>query len=63
LLVIFRLALSIVRVTGIIYSPLNHIKNKALGFDKNQKLIFNFYTDDTQQKMDEFANDLINWPK
>jgi putative ABC transport system permease protein len=52
--------LSIVLITGIIviYSQLNFIKNKDLGFDKKQKLIFNFYTNGTQSKMPVFTNDL-----
>lgn len=59
-LVVFQFVLSIVLITGIIiiYSQLNYIKNKDLGFDKNQKLVFNFYTGDTQKKMGDFANDL-----
>jgi putative ABC transport system permease protein len=59
-LVVFQFVLSIVLITGIIiiYSQLNYIKNKDLGFDKNQKLIFNFYTSDTQGKMKTFAEDL-----
>jgi putative ABC transport system permease protein len=42
----------------VIYSQLNYIRNKDLGFDKNQKLIFNFYTNTTQRKMAGFTNDL-----
>ncbi|WP_184546939.1 ABC transporter permease [Mucilaginibacter sp. FT3.2] len=59
-LVVFQFVLSIVLVIGIIviYSQLNYIKNKDLGFDKNQKLIFNFYTDASQKKMAAFTNDL-----
>ncbi|GAC1306453.1 MAG: ABC transporter permease [Mucilaginibacter sp.] len=59
-LVVFQFVLSIVLITGIIiiYSQLNYIKNKDLGFDKNQKLIFNFYTGDSQSKMTALANDL-----
>jgi len=47
-------------ITGIIiiYSQLNYIKSKDLGFDKDQKLIFNFYTSDAQSKMPALANDL-----
>ncbi|SDG59790.1 FtsX-like permease family protein [Mucilaginibacter sp. P25] len=59
-LVVFQFVLSIVLITGIIviYSQLNFVKNKDLGFDQNQKLIFNFYTGTTQGKMKNFANDL-----
>lgn len=59
-LVVFQFVLSIVLVSGIIviYSQLNYIKNKDLGFDKNQKLIFNFYTEGSQKKMPAFTNDL-----
>jgi putative ABC transport system permease protein len=59
-LVVFQFVLSIVLIAGIIviYSQLNFVKNKDLGFDQNQKLIFNFYTETTQGKMKNFANDL-----
>ena len=59
-LVVFQFVLSIVLITGIIiiYSQLNYIKSKDLGFDTNQKLIFNFYTNDTQAQMPALANDL-----
>lgn len=59
-LVVFQFVLSIVLITGIIviYSQLNFVKNKDLGFDQKQKLIFNFYTETTQGKMKNFANDL-----
>jgi len=59
-LVVFQFVLSIVLIIGIIviYSQLNYIKNKDLGFDKGQRLVFSFYTNDTQSKMPDFANDL-----
>lgn len=59
-LVVFQFSLSIILITGIviIYSQLNFIKNKDLGFSADQKLIFSFYTGDTQKKMGDFANDL-----
>ena len=59
-LVVFQFVLSIALITGIviIYSQLNFIKNKDLGFDKSQKLILSFYTGDTQQKMTALATDL-----
>jgi putative ABC transport system permease protein len=59
-LVVFQFVLSIILITGIIiiYSQLNYIKNKDLGFDKSQKLVFSFYTGDAQQKMTPLAADL-----
>jgi len=59
-LVIFQFVLSIVLIIGIIviYSQLNYIKNKDLGFEKGQRLVLNFYTGDTQTKMPALANDL-----
>lgn len=59
-LVVFQFVLSIILITGIIiiYNQLDYIKNKDLGFDKSQKLIFSFYTGDSQQKMAAFAADL-----
>ncbi len=63
-LVIFQFVLSVILMGGIIviYSQLNFIEHKNLGFDKNQKLIFNFYTDDTRSKIDAFAGDLHQLP-
>lgn len=59
-LVVFQFVLSIILIAGIlvIYSQLQYIQHKDLGFDKNQRLVFSFYTDDSKAKMHDFANDL-----
>jgi putative ABC transport system permease protein len=59
-LVVFQFVLSITLITGIviIYAQLNYVKNKDLGFDSNQKMIFSFYTDDAQTHIPAFAADL-----
>jgi putative ABC transport system permease protein len=59
-LVVFQFFLSIVLITSIIiiYSQLNYIKDKDLGFDKSQKLIFSVYTDDARKKMSALAADI-----
>jgi putative ABC transport system permease protein len=58
-LVVFQFVLSIVLITSIIiiYSQLNYIKNKDLGFDKKQKLVFSFYTDASVKQMPSLMND------
>ncbi|HET6256429.1 MAG TPA: ABC transporter permease [Puia sp.] len=45
-LVVFQFSLSILLISGIvvIYSQLEYIKNKDLGYDRAQKIIFNIYT-------------------
>jgi putative ABC transport system permease protein len=57
-LVVFQFVLSIVLITGvlIIYSQLNYIKSKDLGFEKQQKIIFNIYTSGV--RIDRLAADL-----
>ncbi|HWB27740.1 MAG TPA: FtsX-like permease family protein [Chitinophagaceae bacterium] len=64
-LVVFQFVLSIILITGIIviYSQLNYIKNKDLGFDKNQKLVFSFYTETTQKQMTALAEDFRHLPE
>ncbi len=59
-LVVFQFVLSVVLISGIIiiYSQLHYISNKDLGFEKEQRLIFNFYTEDAQKKIPDFVNDL-----
>ncbi|HEY2347549.1 MAG TPA: ABC transporter permease [Puia sp.] len=64
-LVVFQFVLSIVLITSIIiiYSQLNYMKNKDLGFDRNQKLVFDFYTEDSQSKMAALKDDLLKLPE
>lgn len=59
-LVVFQFILSIglITVIVIIYSQLNFIKTKDLGFNDEQKIIFNFYTGESQQRMATLATDL-----
>jgi putative ABC transport system permease protein len=59
-LVVFQFVLSIVLIAGIIiiYSQLQYINNQDLGFEKNQRLIFSFYTEDAKNEMPSFINDL-----
>ena len=59
-LVVFQFVLSITLISGIIviYSQLNYIKNKDLGFDKNQKLVFSLYTDEQKEQVAAFAADM-----
>jgi len=46
-LVVFQFSLSIMLITGvvIIYSQLDYIRKKDLGFDKSQRIVLNVYTD------------------
>jgi putative ABC transport system permease protein len=59
-LVVFQFVLSIVLITGIviIYSQLQFIKNKDLGFDKDQRLIFTFNTAESFKNIPAFMDDL-----
>ncbi len=59
-LVVFQFVLSIVLITGIviIYSQLQYIKNKDLGFDKDQRLIFTFNTGESFKYIPAFMDDL-----
>ena len=61
-LVVFQFVLSVTLIAGIIiiYSQLKYMQHKDLGFDKGQKLIFNFYTDDTRRKIQSFTGDLLS---
>jgi putative ABC transport system permease protein len=64
-LVVFQFVLSIMLITSIIiiYSQLEFIKNKDLGFEQNQQLIFSFHTGDTKNKMEAFESDLRSLPE
>jgi putative ABC transport system permease protein len=46
-LVVFQFSLSIMLITGvvIIYSQLDYIRKRDLGFDKSQRIVLNVYTD------------------
>ena len=59
-LVVFQFVLSIILITGIviIYSQLKYIKNKDLGFDKEQRLIFTFNTGESFKYIPAFMDDL-----
>jgi putative ABC transport system permease protein len=59
-LVVFQFVLSIVLVTAIIviYSQLQYVKNKDLGFDKDQRLVFTFNSGDSFDKIPHFMDDL-----
>ncbi len=60
ILVIFQFSLSVIFITAIIviYSQLNFIKNKDLGFNSSQKIVLSFHTDDIKSKIPSFSNDL-----
>lgn len=64
-LVVFQFILSILLISGIIiiYRQMSYIRNKDLGFDKNQQLIFTFHTNDARQNMPSFMNDLRQFPE
>lgn len=64
-LVVFQFVLSIMLITGIIiiYSQLDYIRHKDLGFDTDQQLVFTFHTDDTRRKMPAFESDLRQLPE
>lgn len=59
-LVVFQFVLSITLIIGIIiiYSQLNYLKNKDLGFEKEQRLVFNFNTDAGKTHVPAFMDDL-----
>jgi len=64
-LVVFQFVVSITLITGIIviYSQLKYIKEKDLGFNHTQQLIFHFSTNEARSKMDAFMSDLARLPE
>ena len=63
-LVVIQFVLSIVLITGIIviYSQLNYIRNKDLGFDKDQRLLFTFNSSESFNGLRAFMDDLRSIP-
>jgi putative ABC transport system permease protein len=59
-LVVIQFVLSIVLITGIIviYGQLNYIRNKDLGFDRDQRLLFTFNSSDSFNGLTAFMDDL-----
>ena len=59
-LVVFQFVITIALITGIIviYSQLDYIGHKDLGFDRDQQLVFTFNTEDARSKIRPFMNDL-----
>src|SRR5688500_9187461 len=59
-LMVFQFALSIVLIIGIviIYTQLNYIKNKDLGFDAVHTLVFTFHTNDARSRVGAFSTDI-----
>lgn len=59
-LVVFQFLLSIVLITGIvvIHTQMRFVRDRNLGFDKGQKLIFSFYTGDDIRNISSFEQSL-----
>src|ERR1700744_721990 len=64
-LVVFQFVLSIVMIAGIIviFSQLDYMQRKDLGYEKDQKLAFTFYTNAAMDKLPAFQNDLKTLPE
>lgn len=63
-MVVFQFVISIILISSVvvIVAQMNFIKNKDLGFDQHQKLIFTFYTQDALHQAPVFVNDLKQLP-
>jgi putative ABC transport system permease protein len=59
-LVVFQFVITIALITGIIviYSQLQYIGHKDLGFDRDQQLVFHFNTEDARSRIRPFMDDL-----
>ncbi len=64
-LVISQFVIASVLIIGaiVIRFQLNYMLNKDLGFDKNQKVIFQFRTSESQEKLEAFRNELMQLPE
>lgn len=63
-LVIFQFAISCALIIGtaVIYSQLNYIQNKRLGFEKEQLVILPLRDEANQTNIDPFRKDIVNHP-
>jgi putative ABC transport system permease protein len=61
-LVVLQFSLSIVLIISIvvIYTQLSFIKNKDLGFDPEQTIVFTFHTNESKNKIEALSADLRN---
>ncbi|WP_295125582.1 ABC transporter permease [uncultured Chitinophaga sp.] len=64
-LVVFQFVVSIALITGIIviYSQLQYIRSKDLGFDKTQQLVFRFPTNEAKVQSPAFVEALKQLPE
>lgn len=59
-LVVFQFTLSLILIISIIviYNQLHYIRNRDLGFDSGQKLVFRFHTPEMKKQIPAFMNEL-----
>lgn len=64
-LVVFQFVLSIVLISGfvVIYSQLRYMQQMDLGYDKDQKLVFNFHTHESRKHIEAFLNAVSSLPE